>query len=78
VALKEWILATLEEIEPSKLTQPLAISLLKRFVHLFPNKIPTGLPPKRDIQHQIDLILGAILPNKPAYRINPKDTMEIH
>ena len=46
---------------------PLVVSLLKRFAHLFPKVIPTGLLHKRDIQHQIDLIPGAILPNKPAY-----------
>ena len=36
-----------------------------------------GLPLKRDMQHRIDLIPGSILPNKPASRMNPKDTMEI-
>jgi len=44
---------------------------------LFPEEIPAGLPPKRDIQHYIDLIPGSILPNKPAYRMNPKDTKKI-
>ncbi|KAK7360361.1 hypothetical protein VNO77_02348 [Canavalia gladiata] len=36
------------------------------------------IPPLRGIKHQIDLILGASLPNKPAYRSNLKETKEIH
>ena len=31
----------------------------------------------RGIEHQIDLILGATLPNYTAYRINPEETKEI-
>jgi len=55
----------------------IARALTENFCHLFPDEIPMGLPPKRDIQHHVDLILGSILPNKPAYRMNPKETMEI-
>ena len=55
----------------------MAKTLIHNFCHLFPKEIPTGLPPKRDIQRHIDLIPGSILPNKPAYRMNPKETMEI-
>jgi len=29
------------------------------------------------IEHQIDLIPGATLPNHPAYRTNPEETKEI-
>nr|KYP66446.1 Transposon Ty3-I Gag-Pol polyprotein [Cajanus cajan] len=36
-----------------------------------------GLPPFRGIEHQIDLVPGAILPNRPAYRRNPQETKEI-
>ena len=56
---------------------PLATQLIRTFSHIFPEELPSGLPPPRAIQHHIDLIPGAILPNKPAYRMNPKDTMEI-
>ena len=65
--------------EPESLlpTHPIARTLIEKFGHLFPEEIPMGLPPKRDIQHHIDLAPGSILPNKPAYRMNLKDTVEI-
>ena len=36
-----------------------------------------GLPPFRGIEHQIDFVPGARLPNRPAYRTNPIETKEI-
>ncbi|XP_039855261.1 uncharacterized protein LOC120713344 [Panicum virgatum] len=47
------------------------------FEDIFPAKIPSGLPPMRGIEHQIDLIPGATLPNRAAYRTNPDETKEI-
>jgi hypothetical protein len=33
----------------------------------------SGLPPIRGIEHQIDFIPGAIIPNQLAYRSNPEE-----
>jgi hypothetical protein len=43
----------------------------------FPAEMPPRLPPIREIEHQIDLIPGASLPNRAAYRTNPEETKEI-
>ncbi|XP_057529799.1 uncharacterized protein LOC130808337 [Amaranthus tricolor] len=51
--------------------------LIKDFEDVFPDELPIGLPPLRGIEHQIDLIPGAPLPNKPAYRCNPLETKEL-
>jgi hypothetical protein len=57
---------------------PCAITnLLQEFKDLFPAEIPSGLPPLRGIEHQIDLISDASLSNRAAYRTNPEETKEI-
>jgi len=72
-ALKEWILQVQEPETPLP-SHPIAKVILNQFSGMFPDEIPSGLPPKRDIQYHIDLIPGSILPNKPAYMTNPKET----
>jgi hypothetical protein len=47
------------------------------FKDVFPAEIPPGLPPLREIEHQIDLILDASLPNRAAYRTNSEEMKEI-
>ncbi|XP_056853826.1 uncharacterized protein LOC130503178, partial [Raphanus sativus] len=51
--------------------------LLQEFKDVFPEEAPQGLPPIRGIEHQINFIPGASLPNKPAYRTNPLETKEL-
>ncbi|RDX85441.1 hypothetical protein CR513_33373, partial [Mucuna pruriens] len=47
------------------------------FTDVFSNEVPHGLPPLRGIELQIDLVPGCPIPNRPAYRTNPKETKEI-
>jgi hypothetical protein len=50
---------------------------LKVYEDAFPDEVPPRLPPKRGIEHQIDLVSGASLPSRAAYRTNPEETKEI-
>ncbi|KAL1215197.1 RNA-directed DNA polymerase-like protein [Cardamine amara subsp. amara] len=51
--------------------------VLHRYQDVFPEELPEGLPPLRGIEYQIDFLLGAPLPNRPAYRINPEEAKEL-
>lgn len=53
-------------------------SLIEGYSNILPNELPTDLPPMRNIQHCIDLIPGASLPNRLTYRMSPKEHEEIH
>ncbi|XP_071902760.1 uncharacterized protein [Coffea arabica] len=53
------------------------VSLLQEYEDVFPKEIPSDLPPIRGIEHRIDFIPGASLPNKSVYRMGPEETKEI-
>ena len=74
LVFKEAQLATNDIVGsiPSNVT-----SLLQEFEDLFADDVPKGLPPIRGIEHQIDFIPGASIPNKPAYRTSPEETKEL-
>ena len=71
---KEAFLNT-NEFDP---TLPSSItSLLQKYEDVFPEETPHGLPPIRGIEHQIDFVPSAAIPNIPAYRSNPDETKEL-
>lgn len=68
-------LFSFEDMPPS--LPPAVTHVLQEYSDVFPQNVPPGLPPIRGIEHQIDLIPGASLPNRAPYRTNPEETKEI-
>ena len=50
------------------------VDLLEEFL----DNVPNGLPLVRKISHQMDLILGASLPDKAAHRMTPAEGEELN
>ena len=63
---------------PSDISSSLIVPLLQEFTDIMLTELPDDLPPMRDIQHAIDLVLGLQLPNLPSYRMNPYERVELN
>ena len=51
--------------------------MVREFSDIVVDDLPNELPPRRDISHQIDFILGASLPNKETYWWTPQENEEV-
>lgn len=51
--------------------------LLQEFQDIFPTELPSGLPPERDVKHNIQLISDHTPPCKPPYRMAPAELEEL-
>ena len=52
--------------------------LLEGFFDIVLDNVLDGLPPVKKISHQLDLILGASLPNKAMHRMTPAKSEELN
>nr|GEY34704.1 hypothetical protein [Tanacetum cinerariifolium] len=74
---KCYALVTFEENKVTPEHPSIVQHLLNEFADVIPEEMPPGLPPMRDIQHGIDFILEASIPNKTTYRMSLKDHEEL-
>ncbi|XP_071933924.1 uncharacterized protein [Coffea arabica] len=70
-------LATTNHPNPYKLQWLNNSGEIREYQDVFPEDVPSGLPPLRGIEHQIDLIPEATLLNRPPYKSNSKETKEM-
>lgn len=73
----EVFILVAHDISPTTDSTTITQPLLAEFLNVFPADLPTVLPPLHDIQHQIDLVPGAPLPNRSHYRMSPSEHAEL-
>ena len=67
LSVEEWEKQILSKVSPNvhgKLKE-----LVDEFKDVFPDTLPKGRPPKRDIVHEIRTKEGAKPPSRPSYRL---------
>ncbi|EGD74825.1 hypothetical protein PTSG_12531 [Salpingoeca rosetta] len=71
-----FVLVLSMDTTPSPSEDPRTNALLEEFADVFPEELP-GLPPRRDIDHAIDLKPGATPPSKAPYRLSTDELKEL-
>ncbi|GLT29252.1 hypothetical protein SLA2020_041290 [Shorea laevis] len=66
-----------DEFERDIAIPPSVQPLFDEYRDIVPEEIPASLPPIRDIQHCIDFVPEATIPNKPTYRMSPTEHEEL-
>ncbi len=69
-------------VEPQKngeheVVDPMGIKLLKEFSDVFPEQLPAGLPPEREVDHHIELEAGSQPVARPTYRMSAAELDEL-
>ena len=51
--------------------------ILDSFKDVFPEELPAGLPPSREVDHRIELTPGATPPSRPTFRLSANELSEL-
>jgi hypothetical protein len=54
--------------DASVVLPPVVANLLQEYMNILPSELPPGIPPLRGIEHKIDLVSRASLPNRRRLR----------
>lgn len=76
----ELYLGLLRTDEQNTSTQEVNIEtkqMMDEYRDVFPDELPKGLPPKRAIDHQIELLPGSSPPYRPTFRMSPLELQEV-
>ena len=63
--------------EETDIMGPDVSAVIKKFIDVFPTTLPDRLPPKRNIDHAIELTPGTEPPSRPIYRLSYEETNEL-
>ena len=63
--------------KPMKIDDRGVMDVLSEFLDVFPERLPSGLPPERDVYHTIPLVEGARASFKRPYRLSPAELKEV-
>ena len=72
-----YLLVAKEVSSEEEVVHPKLKELLEEFLDVFLEEMPKKLPPIQGIEHQIHLIPGLALPNRPVYRCNPEEAKDL-
>lgn len=71
----------IHSIRPSPPTPDLEEAVRRRlrssFHDVFPEELPPGLPPQREVDHRIELVPGSSPPSRPTFRLSATELEEL-
>ncbi|KAJ7958669.1 Retrotransposon protein, putative, Ty3-gypsy subclass [Quillaja saponaria] len=71
------VLAVIKQLGDGEPVPPTIQRVLKEYEGVMPNKLPQTLPPRRGIDHEIELVPGIKPPAKAPYRMAPPELAEL-